>query len=343
MDLKIAPVKIVSGLNGTKKDYKNNERNISKTMESSYSFVSYPKNYYLSNQINFGDNFVYGEIVFPEKDPKPIDDYELPKNPRYPRWPDKKKDPVGWATKWNEKQAKSYYDRLFEYRTMGKLLTKKDRLECQAMFEKEKVEAMAIKGLLKRYKSKFQDIENRQAELRNLKQLNEKLIQENKAASEIKQKINVRLNNPNAKINEVIGGYKTQKDMVNEGFLTPVNLEKENIALYNAKLKHKNIHTPQELEEAKNTAYNIAIPPSVLFYGCFGTGKNSFTSAIAAESDCHYEIYDSTSKESIDDFIIRSKEESKERYLTKGQRTIAVINEAERFFNNSGKDVVEQR
>ena len=277
---------------------------------------NYPKEYYLKNNISFTGYWEEREFMKLEAE-----------------------NPVKWAQTWDYNERKQHYDDLYEEeisRKWTRIGNKKIRAKYDAQFMKEQARVTRILQVVGNIQDKYDDAVK-------LQKLNEQIRRENAVTEGIKQRINARLNNPNAGIRQSIGGYDDQIEQVNDGFLTPIDIERANIEAYEKMLEEEDKYTSEELKAAKKKAYGVPIPPSALFYGCFGTGKNTFTRSIAAESGCHLEVYAPNTEEDIDAFVMRVRKESRERYLETGQRTIAVINEAERYFNNSGDEFVDDR
>lgn len=239
-------------------------------------------------------------------------------------------DPVKWAQTWNYNTRKAYYDGLYQEEIKHKLTkigNKKIKARYDLQFSQEQTKVMNILQGVKAVQDKLDSAEAKEKAIA-------KITQEVQTTQEIKERINSRLNNPNANINQTIAGYDYQKDLVRDEFLAPIETEKVYIEKYNEMLNNKSNYTEEEIAEAKKKAENVSIPPSILFYGCFGTGKTTFSKAIAIESGCFLEIY-SPANEPYEKFISRVLEESKDRYLETRQRTVAIINEVEKYLNNS--------
>jgi|GEM_PF-1542894 len=265
--------------------------------------ISYPKNYYVAkNQISFKGL---------EQD-----------------------DPIKWAQQWDYTRAKAKFDsdavKEIGNKWFGK---KKIQAKHQMLFQAEQTKVTHILQTVKHTQDRLDKADNKELSAKEQARVNEEARKELDLMDRLKQRIDSRINDPKASINQSIAGYKPQKERIRDGFLGPIQLEDEYVKKYNS-LKRKAGVSDAELEEARSKAENVSIPPSALFYGCFGTGKTTFARAIAAETDCHCEEYD-PANEDYNKFIQRALRESKERYLTEGKRTIILINEVEDYLNKS--------
>lgn len=245
-------------------------------------------------------------------------------------------DPIKWAQTWNEKERRKHYDSLYEDEIAPKwtkIGNKKIKAKYDAQFNAEQLKVMHILQAVKSVQDKVDTAQSKEDAAKAQARANELTKKELELTERLKNRINSRLNDPNANINQSIAGYMPQKEAIRDTFLAPIDLEKEYIREYNERSNNRDFYTQEEIDEAKRKADNVSIPPSVLFYGCFGTGKTTFARAIAAEAGCYAEEFN-PANELYEKFVDRALREARERYIEKGQRTIIIINEIEEYLNN---------
>lgn len=101
----------------------------------------------------------------------------------------------------------------------------------------------------------------------------------------------------------------------------------DNIAGYSAEKEIiRNVFVRQIADE--KAGLEAKVPNSMLLYGAIGTGKTTFTNAIAEESDSEL-IELSVDSADFAEKVNEQLKEARQRYLTEGRRTIIQINEAE--------------
>ena len=255
-------------------------------------------------------------------------------------------DPLKWAQTWDYNKRKARYDELYKEELSGyffeSLHKKKVRTKYDSLFVREHEKVTNILQTLKSVQDKVDTAQLKEDAAKAQARANELVKKELELTKRLEDRINSRLNNPDANINQSIAGYMYQKGAIRDMFLAPVDLEKEYFNLYNDKLKSPELYSQEDINETKQKALNVPIPPSVLFYGCFGTGKTTFARAIAAEAGCYAEEFNPAS-EPYDKFVDRALTEARQRYLNEGKRTIIIINEIEEYLNGNADTDTRKR
>lgn len=114
-------------------------------------------------------------------------------------------------------------------------------------------------------------------------------------------------------LDDVIAGYDAEKQLLRTKFIKPLAIEKTQLA---------------------NGEKPIEIPPAVLLYGAIGTGKSTFAKAIGKETDC--KVIEITPRvEEFSKKVENLLNEAEERYNATGQRTIVIINEIDKYFEEN--------
>ena len=128
-------------------------------------------------------------------------------------------DPIKWAQTWNEEARRKYYNGLYEDEIALKwtrIGNKKIKLKYDAQFNAEKSRVMhylqAVKLLQDKVDKAAKDKEDAQAQAK----ANELVKKELELTKRLEDRINSRLNNPDANINQSIAGYMQQKEAISE-------------------------------------------------------------------------------------------------------------------------------
>lgn len=249
-----------------------------------------------------------------------------------------KNDSIEWAKRWDYNERKSHYDTKYENEISGKLTSignKKIRAKWNALFASEQTKVTNILQTLSNVQEKVDKAASTMEAAEKQALINattNKLLQQ---TQRIKDRISSRIDNQNNNLDKTIAGYDFQKDIIRDNFLYPILIEKEYIEEYKNMLENKETYTKEEIDDAHEKAYSQPVAPGLLLYGCFGTGKTAFAHAAASEADCYLVEFQGGESFAFDKFIDDVQKNARERYLTTGQRTVAVINEADSWINNS--------
>ena len=346
--MKVNPINFVNRRTVSNKANKINKANLN------LGFVSNPAklNSPLSDSVHFSSRYTPApgqSPFFPEeymiyepdeeeKKPKPTTDWTDDLEKRFQRR--REIDPYRWAMEYDPIERYKYYQYLFDmidYKpSFFKATDLQKKLELGNNFVIELMQAYTyIRAAEECGRVPYTDT-------KLSKETREKYIK-NLAMQEQYDFLNKRITNPDGSFADKIAGYDAQVSRIKNGFVRYVDLERYNRSVYFKMCTCRDRYSRDELKEAFSNVKNVPIPPSILIYGPNNVGKDSFVGAMANETGAKVVRYSPLSGQTIDDFLENDVYKSLYDSSYKGQRTIHVIDEPERYFYLSDDPKVKAR